>query len=97
MIPRSVVEYDARDSAPEMLAELMPWIERSAAKITQNATLAEDLVQEASIQLWQMDPSRFDAGDMKYVKGVLYKHMQDVVRADVAARGGKNWQQVGSI
>lgn len=92
------LDFDARDAVPEMLAELTPFIRRSAASIAlDDAALAEDLVQEAAIQLWQMDPTRFDADDRDYVCGVLYKHMQDAARREHAARGGKNWTAAGGL
>ena len=98
MIPGSEVDIDARDAVPEMLAELLPYIRLTAAKLAVgNAAIVPDLVQEAAIELWQMDPTRFDAGDMEYVRAALYKHMHNVARAERAARGGKRRQDVGGF
>jgi DNA-directed RNA polymerase specialized sigma24 family protein len=82
------IDIDTADALPEMLAELLPYIRTTALKLAGDQTLAEDLIQEASIELWQMDPTRFAASDMEYVRASLYKTMHNVARAERSAVGG---------
>jgi len=48
--------------------------------------LADDLVQEALIRLWELGPSRYDAGDDVYVRNRLIGRMRDARRSE-ARRG----------
>ena len=82
------IDIDTAAALPELLAELLPYIRTTALKLAGDETLAEDLVQEASIELWQMDPTRYAADDMEYVRASLYKHMHNVARAERSALGG---------
>ena len=47
--------------------------------------LADDLVQEALIRLWELGPSRFEEREANYVRSVLIGHMH--------ARRAEEWQQ----
>ena len=90
------IDFDTRDALPEMLAELLPKIYRTATKLAaDDPTMVEDLVQEATIELWNLDPTRFDAGDREYVEAALYKHMHNVARAERTASGGE--RRVGGL
>ena len=93
MIPERVVDFDADDAVTEMLGELEPFISRAAAGITHSSSFIDDLVQSAAIELWQLDPTRFDAGDMPYVRAALFKHMHNVARAERAALGIRQLNQ----
>ena len=44
--------------------------------------LADDLVQEALIRLWELGPSRYDAGDDVYVRNRLIGRMRDARRTE---------------
>lgn len=90
MISDRVIDFNAADAVPMMLDELRPYIRRLAVLFGYelDGEFAQDLEQEAAIQLWQMDPTRFDAGDMPYIRGVLYKHMHTIARDECHLTGG---------
>jgi DNA-directed RNA polymerase specialized sigma24 family protein len=90
------IDFDTRDALPEMLAELLPKIHRTATKLAaDDPAMVEELVQEAAIELWNLDPTRFDAGDTPYVEAALFKHMHNVMRHERAASGGE--RRVGGL
>jgi DNA-directed RNA polymerase specialized sigma24 family protein len=93
MIPTSVIDIDTRNAVPEALEEFRAYITKNsriiARDIARYRPFAEDLAQEAAIALWEIDPTRFDADDVEYVRGVLYKRMQTVARLELRLRGGK--------
>jgi DNA-directed RNA polymerase specialized sigma24 family protein len=62
---------------------------RVAQRFAEDEDQADDLVQEALIELWLIDPSRFvldDPRDAAYPRRILVRRMWDVRRAD-AHRG----------
>lgn len=57
------------------LASLEPNLKRFARRLTADADLADDLVQEARIRLWELDPTRFDLTErdqLRYVCRTLF-------------------------
>ena len=56
-----------------MLIELLSYFGTTVLKLAGEQALAEDLNQEASIEVWQMKPTRFAANDMEYVRVSLHK------------------------
>jgi DNA-directed RNA polymerase specialized sigma24 family protein len=66
-----------------------PRMRRVAQRFAEDEDQADDLVQEALIELWLIDPSRFvldDPRDAAYLRRMLVRRMWDVRRAD-AHRG----------
>lgn len=81
------------DSA-RAVESMWPMLERKirhvAEEITDEPELQADLVQEAQIILWEVDPTRFDPrrfGEQAYLRRVLINRMWDVWRAEMARRG----------
>ena len=59
---------------------LWPMMRSIAMRLAdKDADFAEDLLQEAFIHLWQLDPSRFDEEDQAYLKKALWARMLDVL------------------
>ena len=59
-------------SLREMAEDVMPM----------SAAVREDLVQEAMIRLWELDPSRFDESDHERVMNQLKKCMRTTARTE---------------
>jgi hypothetical protein len=101
MIPKLVVDFDARDAVPEALEEFRGFIDVNsriiARDFARDRSIAEDLAQEAAIVLWELDPTRFGAGDAEYLRGAMYKRMQYMGRTERRARGGKRRVEVGGL
>ena len=101
MIPRQVVDFDARDAVSEAMSEFADFIKVSsriiARDIAKDPSIAPDLVQEAAILLWELDPTRFDRRDAEYVRGAIYKRMQHKARRERRARGGWRRVEVGGL
>jgi DNA-directed RNA polymerase specialized sigma24 family protein len=101
MIPKLVVDFDARDAVPEALEELKAYIRATsrviARDIARDRSMAEDLAQEAAIVLWELDPTRFGAKDVEYLRSAMYKRMQFMGRRERLARGGKRRVEVGGL
>lgn len=74
-------------SAVELaLAALEPALRRAARRLTRDADLLDDLIQEARICLWELDPTRFDltnTSDLRYVCRALINRMWAGWRAEV--------------
>jgi DNA-directed RNA polymerase specialized sigma24 family protein len=68
-------------SAHDRLWRLMRRIAVSMA--ADDEDLADDLVQEAFVKLWELDPSRFDEADENYLKQALVSRMKDALRYEV--------------
>ncbi|HEY5218546.1 MAG TPA: hypothetical protein VIJ16_02000, partial [Gemmatimonadaceae bacterium] len=68
------------------LAVLEPTLQRVAHRLTNNRDLRDDLLQEARIYLWRMDPSRFDlrnVDEVRYVQRELVARMWRVWKAEM--------------
>ena len=64
---------------------LRPTLRPLAQRITQDADEEDDLMQEALIELWLIDPSRFDlraADDCHYLRRMLANRMWSVQRGE---------------
>lgn len=82
----SCVTVDARDAVALALAAIEPALRRAVRRVTTNLDLADDLLQEARICLWEMDPTRYDlqnAGDLRYVCRALSNRMWSGLRAEL--------------
>ena len=61
----------------------LPLLQRVAALIADgDLMLADDLVQEARILLWELDPSRFERDDLRLAKRMLVRRMRKVARRE---------------
>jgi len=81
----SCVTADARDAVEQALAALEPALRRAVRRVTTDPDLADDLLQEARIRLWEMDPTRFDlenGQDLRYVCRALINRMWSGLRAE---------------
>ena len=66
--------------------DLEPRMRRVALRFAEDPDQVDDLVQEALIELWLIDPSRFllhDPRDAAYLRRMLVRRMWDVQRAEV--------------
>ena len=67
-------------------ARRMGFLRRVARIISRgDRQLAEDLLQEALIAMWELDPSRFDAEDERAFTRMLVDRMKQVRRREKAA------------
>jgi DNA-directed RNA polymerase specialized sigma24 family protein len=101
MIPKLVVDFDARDAVPEALEEFKEYIRTTSRIIARDCardrSMAEDLAQEAAIVLWELDPTRFSVRDVQYLRSAMYKRMQFKGRTERRARGGRKRVEVGGL
>lgn len=78
-----------RDTAVEaLLIEIEPLLWRAARRLTRDRDLQADLVQEARVRLWEIDPTRFDLGnreDRWYLGRVLRNRMWRVWTGELHA------------
>jgi DNA-directed RNA polymerase specialized sigma24 family protein len=91
MIPHLIVDFDTADAVPEALAQHGALI-RSAARrhAKRDSDLEEDLIQEAAIRLWELDPTRFDAGDRWFLEQELLRHIRRERKREWRAAGRGN-------
>jgi DNA-directed RNA polymerase specialized sigma24 family protein len=101
MIPKLVVDFDARDAVPEALEEFKTYIRVTSRIVARDfagdRSVAEDLAQEAAIVLWELDPTRFDANDVEYLRSAMYTRMKFMGRKERRARGGNRRVEVGGL
>ena len=77
---------DSRTAVEQALVALEPGLRRTASRLTADADLRDDLVQEARIRLWETDPTRFDLEDqedLRYLCRILTNRMWQVWKAEV--------------
>jgi DNA-directed RNA polymerase specialized sigma24 family protein len=68
----------------------LPLLKRAARILSRgDKHLASDMVQEALIDLWERDVTRFDEADEKVLRRVLYDRMRFVRMMEREDRGGK--------
>ena len=82
---------DSGRAVKQALAALEPAVRRAAQRLTRDADLIEDLIQEARICLWELDPTRFDltnTSDLRYVCRALINRMWAGWRAEVGRSVG---------
>ena len=85
LVSGRVVQGGAARSVGGVWARVERSVRRTARKLTDDPELQSDLVQEAMIKLWQLDPSRIDLGsnvEIFYVRRMLINRMWDVLRAE---------------
>jgi DNA-directed RNA polymerase specialized sigma24 family protein len=66
--------------------QLTPAMTRAARRLTHDADEQRDLLQEAMIKLWEVDPTRFDlkqTAELRYLRRVLVNRMWKVQRAEL--------------
>jgi DNA-directed RNA polymerase specialized sigma24 family protein len=83
---RCCATADTERGLERVLAAVEPALRSAARRLTGNRDLREDLVQEARIYLWRMDPARFDLSDgeeLRYVRRELLARMWRVWRAEM--------------
>jgi hypothetical protein len=64
---------------------MSPPIVRMVNRFTDDLDLRDDLIQEALIWLWEMDPTRYDLndpGDVGYIRKALANRVYTMWRAD---------------
>jgi DNA-directed RNA polymerase specialized sigma24 family protein len=74
---------DARRSLERVWAQFEPGLLRVARRMTDDADLSDDLLQEARILLWKTDSTRFaldDESESAYLRRTLINRMKDVIR-----------------
>jgi hypothetical protein len=65
------------------LVRLLPFLRQKASRIAGgDPQLEGDLTQEALIELWEIDASRFDEDDQVYLKRALVHRMLDAAERD---------------
>lgn len=70
---------------PQIEFSLLP----AARRITEDRDQQDDLVQEALVELWMIDPTRFDLRERKefnYLRRMLVNRMWDVWRGETPGR-----------
>ena len=81
----------------EISDQWKPLLKRIARLIAKHDdSVAEELVQEALVRLWELDPSRFDERDYRYVKRELLARMRSAAKRNRRQHGGKrrvHWKQ----
>ena len=66
------------------LARLRRFLRRLALVLARgDADVADEMVQEAMIRLWEIDPARYEPADLSFVRGVLRNRMIDVRRREL--------------
>ncbi len=67
----------------------MPMLRRVAHALARgNRHMEDDMVQEALMELWVMDVTRFDAADDRVVRGVLIDRMRLTRMMERMEQGG---------
>ena len=66
---------------------LMPELKREAGAIVRNGDLAgedarDDLVQEAAIRLWHLDPARYGPAERGALRRALSRRMRTVAKSE---------------
>jgi DNA-directed RNA polymerase specialized sigma subunit len=65
------------------VARMTPLIEKVARSLAQgDSQLYEDYVQEARIAIWEIDPSRFDESDERYLRRAVVMYMRLAARRE---------------
>jgi len=66
------------------LARLRRFLRRLALALARgDPDVADEMVQEAMIRLWEIDPARYEPADLSFVRGVLRNRMIDVRRREL--------------
>ena len=77
----------------EVIKEWTPYLRRKAWSLShEDPDLTSDLLQEAAITLWEMDPTRYGKGDRGLLRTAMVRRMRDVAhklrRRSVCSREG---------
>ena len=82
---------DVMQSQARVWRHVQPAVERCAYSLTDDRDEREDLIQEARIELWRIDPSRCNlqsGDDVRYLASVLMRHMRNFASATRARTSG---------
>ncbi len=72
-------------------AEWLPVLRRASKRLTRGEPyLEDDLVQEALMELWARDVTRFDGADRKVLRNALFERMRFERLKERMERGGEN-------
>ncbi len=84
--PLALTVVDATSAVDVAIGEYRPFVRRTARALAKgDGALQDDLEQEAWIRLWELDPTRFQPGDQRYVARALKHRMIDCLRAHRSA------------
>lgn len=92
----AVTERQVRvfDEDPVYAAARQSWLPRlrrfARLMAKGDRQFAEDMVQEALIEMWVLDVTRYEELDRKALRNALFKRMSRVRRAEYAAWGGQD-------
>jgi DNA-directed RNA polymerase specialized sigma24 family protein len=75
--PRIVIEDRcAPEIVDRIIHEAEPFLRRAATSIASDfPSVADDMIQEARITLWQLDVSRYPQSEVRYLERILYTRM----------------------
>jgi DNA-directed RNA polymerase specialized sigma24 family protein len=78
---------DSDRALEDVIRRLERTLRKAARRLSKgDRALADDLYQEALIYLWQLDPSRFAAGEIGYLRKAAVGRMMRQARRDAATR-----------
>jgi DNA-directed RNA polymerase specialized sigma24 family protein len=90
---------DSNLAIAQVWAQLEQSLTGAALRMTKEWEEQEDLLQEALVELWMIDPTRFDLrdrADMAYLRRLLINRMWDVWRKERRALHG-SWVRGGVV
>jgi len=85
--PPSLVVVDTDRALEQVIRRLHRGLRKVALQLSRrDRDVAADLVQEAFIWIWQLDPSRFADDEISYLRKAAVNHMVSLHRRDAALR-----------
>lgn len=78
---------DAQRSVSRLWGEMEAELRRVAQRLTENRDEQDDLLQEALVELWRTDPTRYDLrrrNERRFLRRVLVNRMWKVWKAERA-------------
>ena len=83
LLPAQYIVYTDDAAFTVAFARVRKFVEYRALKVSDgDPDWADDLVQEARVHLWELDPSRYTAADDAFVRASLWRRMIDCARAE---------------
>ena len=76
---------DARRAVSRVWSEMEVPLRRVAQRLTENRDEQDDLLQEALVELWRTDPTRYDLrqrNEQRFLRRVLVNRMWKVWKAE---------------